>query len=135
MKALRVFTLYFVPGISILIFGFYTLTAGWGDPDAWGAAHGVHRSIVLNYRWVNAVTLTGWVFTLISVLRHREMSARLVAACATAYVLCDIVYYIPMARLAGEAFPFNQFAIFVVQAVYALYLPSLMRNRAVLGKC
>jgi hypothetical protein len=133
MKALRLFTLYFVPGISILIFGCYTVTAGWGDPDAWGAAHGVHKSIVLNYRWVNAVTLTGWVATLIWVLMHREVSARLAATFATAYVLCDIVYYIPMARLAGETFPFNQFSIFAVQAVYALFLPSLMRNRAVVG--
>jgi hypothetical protein len=132
MRALRVFTLYFVPGISILIFGFYAVTAGWGDPDAWGAAHGVHKTIVLNYRWVNAVTLTGWVVALLSILIRRETSARLAATFATAYVLCDIVYYIPMARLAGEAFPFDQFLIFAVQAVYALFLPSLMRNRAVM---
>jgi hypothetical protein len=133
MKALRVFTLYFVPGISILIFGCYAVTAGWGNPDAWGAAHGVHTSIVLNYRWVNAVTFTGWVVTLISVLMRQEMNARLAGTFATAYVLCDIVFYIPMAKLAGEPFPFDQFAIFAMQALYALFLPSLMRNRAVMG--
>jgi len=133
MKALRGFALYFVPGLSILIFGFYAVTAGWGHPDVWGAAHGVHQSIVLNYRWVNAVSLTAWAATLISVLMQREASARLAATFATAYVLCDVVFYIPMARLAREAFPFDQFAIFTVQALYALFLPSLMRDRAVTG--
>ena len=133
MKVLRASVLYFVPVISILIFAYYTLNAGSGNPANWGAAHGVNESIVLNYRWVNMVTLIGWVTTFISVLLHREMSARLAATFATSYVLCDIIFYIPMAKLAGEAFPFDQFLIFVVQAVYALSLPRLMRPRTTLA--
>ena len=42
MKALQAFVLYFIPAISILIFAYYTLSAGSGNPAGWGAAHGVH---------------------------------------------------------------------------------------------
>ncbi|WP_395670278.1 hypothetical protein [Phenylobacterium sp.] len=120
MKILKTAALYIVPLISILIFGYYATLAGGGE--AWATKHGIHAEIGQNYRLVNSVTLLGWVATLALLVLRKPLTACLPAAFATGYLVCDIVFYIPMARVAGEPFPFDQFVVAAIQAVWVLLL-------------
>jgi hypothetical protein len=126
MRILRRVILYAVPVLSILMFAYYSFTAGGPHAEEWGALHGVNVAIVENYGLLNCISMLAWLFVLGFVLGQRISLARSAAIFAVAYVLCDVVFYLPMARLAGEHFPFDQATILTVQAVYAISFQKLM---------
>lgn len=119
---LRLLGLYLVPVASILIFLAFTIPGEESNQIAWGAKHGLAPDIANNYPLLNAVTLAGWAATAMMLVLRRYLTAALLAAAATGYVLADIVMFIPMARIAGEPFPFDQFVIVVIQAMYVALL-------------
>lgn len=130
MRFLQRAILYFVPMISILIFAYFSATAGGPDAAQWGASHGVNVAIVNNYRYINAISLLAWIVVLAFVLAGRGPPAQAAAIFGTAYVLCDVVFYLPMARLAGEHFPIDQATILGIQAIYALVVRPLMSRNS-----
>jgi hypothetical protein len=126
MRFLQRAILYFIPTISILIFAYFVATAGGPHAAQWGASHGVDVAIVNNYRYVNSISLIAWIVVLAFVVAGRGALAQGTAIFGTAYALCDVVFYLPMARLAGEHFPIDQATIVGVQALYALGVRLLM---------
>jgi hypothetical protein len=125
MKILKKLALYAIPLFSMAIFMFYVWTAGGPGASAWGGVHGIHVEIVENYRNVNLVSLLAWTFVLLAVVSGKRAWAQLAAVFAVGYVLCDEIFYVPMARIAGEPFPWDQFSVLAVQTLYALLLPRI----------
>jgi hypothetical protein len=120
--------LFAIPIVSILIFGFFAVTAGGPHSAEWGAVHGVHVAIVENYRYVNGISMTAWIFVLGAVLAGRSSLAHSAAIFGTAFPLCDMVFYLPMARIAGEQFPYDQAIIVGIEAIYALTVIAIMNR-------
>lgn len=122
-RLVRLAGLYGVPIFSIYTFvQFVFFVSPPAQMIAWGAKHGVNEAIALHYPALNAVTLSGWCLCLACLLMKLTDFACLPAAMATGYVLCDISFYFPMARTAGERPPFDQLIIFVVQLAYVIWL-------------
>lgn len=125
MNAFKKVVLYCVPLFSMGVFIFYVWTAGGPWAGKWGQAHGIDVAIVNNYRYVNLVSLLAWTTALTTILFGNLRVAQLSAVFGCGFVLCDIVFYVPMSQLAGEHLPFDQFTVFAVQAAYAFSLPQL----------
>lgn len=119
MKIVQILGLYVVPVLSAwILLGFVINPSPPDIAAAWGAEHGVNQAIAMNYPRLNMAPVASWIITILLLLLGNRLAACITAAFATGYVLCDIVFYLPMAKTAGEAVPYDQLAFFTLNSLY-----------------
>jgi hypothetical protein len=131
-KIVQLLASYLVPIASVLLLIPYVM--GRGTPAqiaAWGARHGINEAIAMNYPRLNTVTFSAWILTIVLLLLRQRLFATASAAFATGYFFCDIMFYLPMVRTAGEKLPYDQFFYLALNLAYvAGLLFALHREKA-----